>query len=194
MRIVDDGKKKSTVECIIDYLTAEEGTVHLTMEQEAKLQRIYKIDELYTMHRYTQKELLNIHCKQFGQKYAVSRQDLEDAGAVLGTTKKSYKKYRMAMHVDRIEDVVIKLMRNGNFELLAKMMDILTKAIIALPEDLEAAKQMPTMIFNITQNNMQVGAINESNALQTAQQYFKSKGIDIEIPKFEEAEEVEDGE
>jgi hypothetical protein len=194
MRIVDDGRKKSLVETIIDYLTAEEGTVHLNDEQEEKLQRIYKIDELYSMHRYTKKELLNVHCKHFGQTFNSSRQDLEDAGVVFGTAKKSNKRYRLAMHVDRIEDIVIKLMRSPNIEHLAKMMDTLTKAITALPEDSEGAKQMPTMIFNITQNNVSLTEVKESEAMSAAQAYFKAKGIDIDIPSVDEAEEVENGE
>jgi thioester reductase-like protein len=192
MRIVDDGRKKSLVETIIDYLTAEEGTVYLNDEQEYKLQRIYKIDELYSMNRYTKKELLNMHSKHFAQGFNASRQDLEDAGVVFGTAKKTNKRYRMAMHVDRIEDIVIKLMRTANYEQLAKMMDTLTKAIQALPEDSETAKQMPTIILNFTQNNVALTDVKEPDAMATAQAYFKAKGIDLDIPTFDEAEEVED--
>jgi hypothetical protein len=194
MRIVEDGRKKSTVEQIIDYLTVEEGTVHLSNDAEDKLLRLYKIDELYSMNRYTKKELLNMHCKHFAQGFNASRKDLEDAGIVFGTAKKSNKRYRLAMHVDRIEDIVIKLMRTANYEQLAKMMDTLTKAIQALPEDTEAAKQMPTIILNFTQNNVALTDVKEVDAMATAQAYFKAKGVELDIPTFEEAEEVEDGE
>jgi hypothetical protein len=193
MRMLDAGKKKSNVEVITDYLIAEPGSVILTELQLKLLERIEKVDELFRTGKYTSKEVANIVSKQFDQSLSTSWRDIDDARTVLGSTRKSNKKYLLAIHTDRIEAAIIFAQSRGRLDLLAKLFDAYTKACMALPEDKEQHSLPTAIILNITQNNiaqLTETPLTELQASAIARERLAQRGIILDAD-FEEEDDDE---
>jgi hypothetical protein len=184
-KLLSNGRSKSNVEVIVDHLISEFGTVPLNEVQEALLNRLRKVDDLFNSGRYTSKEIAQIHAKHFGQSVSQSRRDMEDSDFVFGSTRKSNKKNSMWRHKARIEDAIVEYTRLGLHDLVPKLYDCLTKAIIAMPDDKEEARQTAGIIMNITQTNFTMiageKAITEHDAQRIASERLAARGLTMDL-------------
>jgi K+-transporting ATPase c subunit len=195
IKMLDSEHKKSNQEMIIDYMISESGAVALTPKQEELLERWTKADELLRTGRFNSREVANALVKIFasaskGYSIATAWRDIEDARYVFGSTRKSNKTYRLAGHLDRIEEAMIVAQRSGDLKLLPKLFDAYTYALSMLKDD-ENKQQLPTaIIFNINmQNGSQLLDANftPAEAQEQAKNALEAKGLSTEYLDYEDA-------
>ena len=183
LKLADDGEKKNSLDTLVDYLSAEEGAILLSDKQQQLLERIEKADALFSTNKYTQKEIAKIMADHFSQSISQSRKDIEAAEYVMGTAKRFNKRAKLTRHIDRIEDLIIKLLREGRYELAKGFIDSYTKAIAEMPEDKSGSTAPGMIIMNFNHNihnQMTDTPIGEEKAFEIARKRLADQGVNIE--------------
>lgn len=184
---LSDGPKKSNAECIVDHLVSN-GEVALTTYQEELLKRVEAMDEMWSTGRFTQKEIISIHARKFGQSEIQSKRDLSDAEYIFGTSRRPNKRHKVYRHIERIETAIIVMQRAGNTDALPKLFDSLTKALALLPEDKAGGAGSTTIIMNFTTDQLRditSSTLTAEEADRIVAEKLKQKNITLDLDSNE---------
>ncbi|MGN6478521.1 MAG: hypothetical protein ACTHKV_14950 [Flavipsychrobacter sp.] len=131
-RMIAGDKPVNNLEVIIQYLSSEEGAVALSDKQKELLDRLSMADDLMRKGQSTT-EIANMLMQKFGYGIATARRDISDAQYVWGTQLTRSKNYLVTLHIDRIRDIMQKLLEKEAWGLLIKLMEACTNALKLLP-------------------------------------------------------------
>lgn len=177
--------KETSEDVIIRYYCSPQGMVELTEEQEAMRQRWEMADDLIRSNKYTAKQVASMLSNYFGTGVATARRDMDSAKTVFGSARPVNKRYLLAMNVELIQDAIVAVKKLGKPELLPKLFDSFTKAVMALPEDKGTAKAPTAIIFNIGKveaEHLNINQISESDAERIARE--RGAIIDLEEDEY----------
>lgn len=150
-RLIAGDKPVNNLEVIIQYLSSEEGAVILSDKQKELLNRLSMADDLMRKGQNTM-EIANMLMQKFSYGIATARRDISDAQYVWGTQVTRSKNYLVTLHIDRIRDIMQKLIAKEAWGLLIKLMDVYTNALKLLPEDRQADTTPAAVILNFGLN------------------------------------------
>lgn len=189
--------KSSNMEVIVDFLTQEAGTVELNKTQKELLDRWDFADNLIRMRKYKKTEITKMLMKKFDIGVSTARSDLADAEFVFGSTRKFSKIYHLSNHIDHLEDLIVLAEREGDKDILVKLLYLRMKSIAMMPEEMQKEVNPTKLIFNLTQNNTvnelyMPDKFTEEDAKKLAASKLHKLGIDLDLLELTPYLEVSD--
>lgn len=189
--------KRSNMEVIIDFLTQERGTVELNKTQQELYDRWDFADNMIRKRQYKKTEITKALMQKFEIGISTARADLADAEFVFGSTRKFSKIYHLSNHIDQIEDLIVQALREGDKDIMIKLLYLRMKSIAMMPDEMKKELHPTKLIFNLTQNNTVnelyvPNQFTEEDAKKLAASKLHKLGIDLELLDLTQYLEVED--
>src|SRR4051812_24921910 len=142
--IVEQNKKSNAFDKILRFLS--DGDVVLMANEEEILQRWIYCHKQMLQRKFTEGQIIDKIVENFSVSSFTARNDIYQAQAVFGSTIKANKKYLLYNHAENILLTIAKFENDKSLKfLLPKLFDSYTKAVSAIPEEINRDKQPPPM-------------------------------------------------
>jgi len=143
--------QKTNLQVLEQYMYKPE--LPLTAEQQELLLRIQYADELIRTGNRGRDEVINAIVTRFGVSKWRADQDVTDAGALFGRTRKLNTSYILAQHIEDIRKQIQIAKTARRWDVLPKLNENVTSAIKALPPQEETIERSPTTIIFVVQKS-----------------------------------------
>lgn len=146
---VEQNKKNSAFERIQRFLS--DGDVVLLATEEEIMQRWIYCHKQLIQRKFTDGQIVDKVVENFGVSSYTARNDIYQAQALFGSIIKANKKYLLYNHAEHILLTIETFKTDKSLVyLLPKLFDSYTKAVVAIPEEINRDRQPPpTMNFFI---------------------------------------------
>jgi hypothetical protein len=143
--IVEVSKKNTSFDKIMRFMS--DGDVVLSANDEEILHRWIFCHKQMLQRKFTEVQIIDKIVENFGISSYTARNDIYQAQALFGSTIKANKKYLLYNHAENILLTIEKFSNDKSLKsLLPKLFDSYTKAVSAIPEEINRDKQPPPMM------------------------------------------------
>lgn len=143
--IAEQNKKNSAFERILRFLS--DGDVVLVANEEEIMQRWIYCHKQLIQRKFTDGQIVDKVVENFGVSSYTARNDIYHAQALFGSIIKANKKYLLYNHAEHILLTIEEFKNDKDLKyLLPKLFDSYTKAVIAIPEEINRDRQPPPMM------------------------------------------------
>jgi hypothetical protein len=171
-----------TLEKLIDYLTADEGTVYLTDQEETLLKMVEMAHTLFQAHEFPTWKINRMLCRHFDCSSQTAHMVMHDAQVIFGSRSIYNRRYMAALHLDEIIADMTKARNTGDADLLMKLHAIKNKIIELLPADAPVRDITPAVInFNIFKSEAPPARLTVAEAMTKAQELLNPSMIVIPV-------------
>lgn len=147
--------KEDAFSRIVKFMSNDESGVLLTAKEEQILARWIYANGLLKERKFREETIINNIAEKFGVSKFTARNDISNARSLFVRLTKDLKKYALIHHIEDIQMQIATWKHDKSLApLLPKLYDSYTKALAALPEEVEAPN-VATPVINYTVVNGQ---------------------------------------
>lgn len=180
--IIEHGKQNTSFNRILKFMS--DGDVVLTTNEEEILLRWIYCNKQLLQRKYTEAQIIDRVVSNFSVSSYTARNDIYQAQALFGSTIKANKKYLLYHHAENILLTIERFKFDKALVfLLPKLLDSYTKAVLAMPDEINKDKMPPpTMNFFVIPGQQISSSKTLEDAMESIQKRSNSNNtIDTEF-------------
>jgi hypothetical protein len=186
------GEKLGVREKIVQFLT--KGDVLLHADEERILDRCTFTDGLIRSKKYQRDDIISMICQRFTVSKFTAERDITNAHSIFGSTRQISKKYLIGQHIEDIGLIIQAAKTDEALKpQLPKLLEAYTKAIQAMPDDISAGENSPTLLQFVFQGGAIDTGMTPDEAMKMAEKFMKRKAYAEDI-SYEELKDLESDE
>lgn len=145
------------------FMSSEESGVTLSATEEKMLLRFMMANSLLAERKFTRDQIAEKIKEGFGVSIHTARADINNAYSLFVTVTEDYRRYTLFHHIEFIDQQILKASTDKSLvHLLPKLLDAKTKAVMAMPVEMQAPNvPAPVIIVNVTADIKQSMPISE---------------------------------